>query len=422
MNFAKSSTRSYSINQKKTLARYIYALLGVYMPNTAKTFFSIALFTYFLAFIVTGMASASTIEDANSAYHSKNYTEAFKLYRVLAHSGNREAEFSLGGMYNQGKGVPENTVLGFKWIDRSAKSGYPKAEAAVGALYWSGAGVVRDYAKAFPFVLNAAQNNVFLGQFILSIMYFRGENVSINYIKSYAWMDIAESNTIDLDQYIQCHNFLIKLSHIMSKQQISQAQSVAYNLVHDKYKSNNNISQTNLDVRECREANMSLNGTKPVTFSDQIRLLRLSAKTGLVGAINDLGIAYSEDSVLPNHRILSHNEFKKAADAGNKYAEDNLAQTFYFGYGTNKNISKALYWWRKASAAGESGAKYALGFLYYYGIGVPKNKNRAFFWFRKVRGDPSADAYLHNRPYWKFPTGSNGVEFFSTRCLDPINR
>ena len=41
--------------------------------------------------------------------------------------GNAKAQFNLGGMYYEGKGLPTDYVLAHLWLTRAAEQGFPKA-------------------------------------------------------------------------------------------------------------------------------------------------------------------------------------------------------------------------------------------------------------------------------------------------------
>ncbi len=49
-----------------------------------------------------------------------DYTEAAKWYRLAAEQGNAEAQRSIGVMYAEGQGVPQDYVLAHKWLNLSA--------------------------------------------------------------------------------------------------------------------------------------------------------------------------------------------------------------------------------------------------------------------------------------------------------------
>jgi hypothetical protein len=50
-------------------------------------------------------AAAGPLEDANDAYREKAYAKAAELWRPLAEKGVAEAQYSLGALYADGKGV-----------------------------------------------------------------------------------------------------------------------------------------------------------------------------------------------------------------------------------------------------------------------------------------------------------------------------
>jgi len=54
-------------------------------------------------------------EDGVAAYKAGDYQKAFRLWKPLAERGNRSAQYSLGRMYAEGQGVPEDFVKAYAW-------------------------------------------------------------------------------------------------------------------------------------------------------------------------------------------------------------------------------------------------------------------------------------------------------------------
>ena len=75
-------------------------------------------------------AAAGPLEDANDAYREKAYAKAAELWRPLAEKGDAEAQYSLGTLYAEGKGVEQNDATAFLWFQRAANQGV--AEISVG--------------------------------------------------------------------------------------------------------------------------------------------------------------------------------------------------------------------------------------------------------------------------------------------------
>lgn len=75
--------------------------------------------------------------------------------------------------------------------------------------------------------------------------------------------------------------------------------------------------------------------------------------------------------------------FEKAANAGDKYAMNEVAYLYAAGKGTRADDKKALFWYEKAAKAGLVGAQFNIGLMYYHGMGTAANKTMALQWIRK---------------------------------------
>lgn len=65
---------------------------------------------------------------------SQNYVEAAKWFLKAANQGNVDAQFNLGRLYGLGDGVPQNVVVGHMWLNLSAVKGDPTASKLRDAL------------------------------------------------------------------------------------------------------------------------------------------------------------------------------------------------------------------------------------------------------------------------------------------------
>ncbi len=104
-----------------------------------------------LLFTLLG-ASAALCADFNAglaAYEKGDYATALKEWQTLAQSGGAAAQYNLGLLYYDGKGVPQDFGEAAKWFERAADQGYAKAQHNLGAVYAVGKGVKRDYGKAY---------------------------------------------------------------------------------------------------------------------------------------------------------------------------------------------------------------------------------------------------------------------------------
>ena len=57
----------------------------------------------------------------------QDYAEAVRLYQIAADAGNADAQYNLGRMYGLGQGVPQNYVIAHMWFNLAAVQGAPDA-------------------------------------------------------------------------------------------------------------------------------------------------------------------------------------------------------------------------------------------------------------------------------------------------------
>ena len=77
--------------------------------------------------------------------------------RRLAEQGNAEAQFSLGLMYDNGEGVPENDAEAMRWYRLAAEQDDADAQVNLGVMYANGEGVPEDDAEAVRWFRLAAE-------------------------------------------------------------------------------------------------------------------------------------------------------------------------------------------------------------------------------------------------------------------------
>ncbi len=87
-----------------------------------------------------------------------NFEAAFKAFSKAAEQGDAEAQFGLGVMYTDGKGVPQDYKQAFSWYRKAAEQGLATAQFGLGAMYANGDGVPQDYVQAHKWFNLAAAN------------------------------------------------------------------------------------------------------------------------------------------------------------------------------------------------------------------------------------------------------------------------
>lgn len=109
--------------------------------------------------LLTGCSKS--LEEADSFYQKKEYSEAFKIYKKLADDGDVKALNQVAYMYAGGEGVAKDYSEAFKYSKLSADKGNAKGQFNLGIAYLYGFGAVKNNEEALKwFGLAAKQGDV----------------------------------------------------------------------------------------------------------------------------------------------------------------------------------------------------------------------------------------------------------------------
>jgi hypothetical protein len=92
-----------------------------------------------------------------SLIETGDFATAVRIVWPLAAQGNAKAQVSLGLMYLEGWGVPQDYEKAFKWFHRAADRG--DGQTWLGGMYENGTGVPQDYVRAYLWYNLAAHNS-----------------------------------------------------------------------------------------------------------------------------------------------------------------------------------------------------------------------------------------------------------------------
>ncbi|AMN44860.1 tetratricopeptide repeat protein [Rhodoplanes sp. Z2-YC6860] len=99
--------------------------------------------------------SVPSADAAYAAYKNGDYDSALRMARSLAAGGDAAAQFYLGVMYSEGKGVPQDYAEAAKWYRAAADRGDAQAQYNLGISYAKGEAGDQDDVSAY-FWLNLA--------------------------------------------------------------------------------------------------------------------------------------------------------------------------------------------------------------------------------------------------------------------------
>jgi uncharacterized protein len=139
-------------------------------------------------------AFAADFQKGFAAYQSGDFATALREWTPLAKQGNAAAQFNLGFMYDNGKGVPQDYKTAVKWYRLAAEQGDAGAQVNLGMRYKKGQGVIQDYKTAVKWYRLAAEQGNAGAQSNLGFMYAVGEGVIQDNVYAHMWWNIAASS------------------------------------------------------------------------------------------------------------------------------------------------------------------------------------------------------------------------------------
>lgn len=149
----------------KNMIRSIYVILAVF-------------------FGTAGVGHGADFDKGIAAFDKGDYAGALVQWEPLAKKGDADAQFNVGLLYEQGKGVPvdgstkamdyeiaaENYVTAMKWYTLAAAQGHVFAQTNLGAMYDRGAGVLENDKIAVQWYTLAAKQGFAVAQSNLGAM------------------------------------------------------------------------------------------------------------------------------------------------------------------------------------------------------------------------------------------------------------
>jgi TPR repeat protein len=146
---------------------------------------------------------AGEMDDALAAYQSGDYPKARQIWERLAAQGNADAQYRLGYMYVQEKGVQKNSGELVKWMKLAAENGHCKApfwigfDSTLGADFFTHGFLWGESAKWYRLGADRGDPEA---QLYLAYQYERGEGVLQDYVEAAHWYELAAEQSDDAAQ------------------------------------------------------------------------------------------------------------------------------------------------------------------------------------------------------------------------------
>jgi len=109
-----------------------------------------------------------------------------------AEAGDAEAQFKLGALYANGKGVKQDSKVAARWLRKAAKQGWFPAQTLLGWCYAGGNGVSQNMAEALEWYSQAAEQGDPDAMCSLADLYLSGQpGIEQNPQTSLRWYEQA---------------------------------------------------------------------------------------------------------------------------------------------------------------------------------------------------------------------------------------
>jgi len=193
----------------------------------------IATIVMFVSALIAGAASASALPGnhgpmgaelalqlAQGSLAKKDYANAAESFRMASEQGSTVARSWLNWLYDSGYAEPpksDDIVAGM--LLAAAERGAALAQYNLGLVYWEGRGVSRDQVAAAGWLKKAADQGNALAQASLGLMYANGQGVSRDLVQAHQWLAISGSTG-----YAKASEYQGAISALMTPAQIAEAQ------------------------------------------------------------------------------------------------------------------------------------------------------------------------------------------------------
>ena len=151
------------------------------------------------------IAAAQTFDEAVAAYGRGDYATAVRGFLVHAEQGAAAAQFNLGVMYANGRGVLKDAAEAVRWYRLAAEQGHASAQYNLGVMHADGQGVLKDEAEAVRWYRLAAEQGDARAQYNLGVMHADGRGVLKDAAEAVRWYRLAAEQGHGRAQYNLAH-------------------------------------------------------------------------------------------------------------------------------------------------------------------------------------------------------------------------
>jgi TPR repeat protein len=350
------------------------------------------------------------------AFQAGKFDVAARIFTSEARSGKEAAQFALGILYQEGKGVersidtaiswyqkgaeqghspscynlalllledPSMLAKGAQWMLRAAEEGSEMAQLAMGDLYIEGRGVARNVREGIQWIRKAHEAGLAEATFKLGILSERGVEQEANSKMALAFFEQAAKA-----------EYLPAMLYLGAKWRSGQGGPPDYAKAREWYRKaavDYHSGAGQLGIGEMCEQGLGAKANP----EEALKWYRQAAESGETLAWNKLGFFYEKGIGVEADASKALECYTKAAEAGLTIAMFNLSVFYGKGIGVAMNDATAVEWLRNAASGELAVAQNEMGLRYLSGRGVLRDPVAASAWFQRAAEQGFENAYVN---------------------------
>ena len=249
---------------------------------------------------------AGDLQEGHAAYDRGDYASAFAKFKAAAEQGDSRAQYNLGVMYVNGKGIVQDDELAVYWWTKAAEQSDADAQFSLGRMYsMESRAVAQNYVQAVYWYEKAALQGHVKAEFKLGVMYEAGEGFfTQDYKQAVIWYTrAAEQGYADAQNY--------------------------------------------LGVKFLNGQGVAKDGRQALLWFHK------AAEQGDTNGLNWLGYLYYFGQGAAQDYKLAAYWYSKAAALESSFAQDRLGMMYADGKGVTQDFVQAHMWWNLAASHGD---------------------------------------------------------------------
>lgn len=239
------------------------------------------------------------MQEALNSFNNEDYITAYKLFSKASESNNKEAEFYLGTMYDNGYGVEQNHNIAHDWFLKAANKGHLESQNNLGYFYQYGIGCTKNIQESVKWYKMAADAGYGYAQFNLGYYYLKGDGNDPDLGIKYYKMAVESGNIRAINDMA---NFYLKGTYI------EKDENKAFELLNKAASKNDALAMYNLGC--CYQLGAGI----PMDLKKAYLTFVEAAKLGSTEAMYVLSLWEETSIILPEGVNIKKPEVGKVCD------------------------------------------------------------------------------------------------------------